>query len=57
MMDLIFKFTCDEAGAPAVEYAILVSFIAVFIVASVTTFGQAIRNIFVVFNQRMGGGP
>ena len=39
IMDLIIKFTCDEAGASAVEYALLLAFIALAIVASVTTFG------------------
>ena len=56
MMDLIIKFTCDEAGAPAVEYAFLVSFIALAIVASVTTFGAAIRDIFALLNTKMSGG-
>ena len=45
-MDLIIKFTFDEAGASAVEYAFLMAFIAVAIVASVTTFGAAVKDIF-----------
>ena len=45
-MDLIMKFTCDEAGATAVEYAFLLAFIAVFIVASVQSFGAAVANLF-----------
>ena len=32
-MDLILKFACDEAGAPAVEYALLLAFIALAIIA------------------------
>jgi len=47
MMDLIIKFTCDEAGAAAVEYAFLMTFIALAIAASVTTFGIAVKNSFV----------
>ena len=39
-MDLLVKFSCDEAGASAVEYAFLLAFIAVAIAASVMTFGQ-----------------
>jgi Flp pilus assembly pilin Flp len=46
VMDLIMKFTCDEAGAPAVEYAFLLAFIAVLIVASVQSFGAAVANLF-----------
>jgi Flp pilus assembly pilin Flp len=45
-MDLIIKFTCDEAGASAVEYALLMAFIAVVIATSVTTFGAAVANLF-----------
>ena len=52
-MDLIIKFTCDEAGASAVEYALLISFIAVAIVASVSTFGVAIRDSFVTSRSKM----
>ena len=45
-MDLIIKFTCDEAGASAVEYALLMAFIALAIVISVTTFGAAVKGLF-----------
>ena len=47
-MDLILKFSCDEAGAPAVEYAFLLAFIAVAIAATVRTFGLAVANLFIV---------
>ena len=46
VMDLILKFSCDEAGASAVEYAFLVAFIAVAIAASVRSFGFAVANLF-----------
>jgi Flp pilus assembly pilin Flp len=46
IMDLLIKFTLDEAGAPAVEYAILLACIATAIAASVSTFGIAIRGLF-----------
>jgi len=45
-MNLILKFSADEAGAPAAEYALLLAFIAVAIAASVTGFGAAILNSF-----------
>lgn len=48
VMDLILKFSADEAGAPAVEYALLLAFIAVAIAASVQTFGLAVANLFVL---------
>ena len=46
VMDLILKFSFDEAGSPAVEYAFLVAFIAVAIAASVRSFGSAVANLF-----------
>jgi Flp pilus assembly pilin Flp len=48
IMDLILKFTADEAGAPAVEYALLLAFITLAIVASVRTFGAAVGNLFII---------
>ena len=44
IMDLIIRFTCDEAGASAVEYALLLTLIALAILGSVTTLGIAIRH-------------
>ena len=52
-MDMLVKFSCDEAGASAVEYALLLGFIALAIIASVTTFGQAIRDSFFRSNQKL----
>jgi len=54
-MDLIIKFTCDEAGASAVEYALLMAFIAVAIAASVATFGAAVRESFLSSTAKMFG--
>jgi Flp pilus assembly pilin Flp len=48
VMDLIIKFAEDESGAPAVEYAFLLAFIAVAIAASVVTFGAAVAGLFEV---------
>jgi len=45
-MNLIMKFAFDEAGASAVEYALLMAFIAVAIAASVATFGATINGLF-----------
>ena len=51
-MDLIIKFSADEAGASAVEYALLMAFIAVAIAGSVTTFGTAVAGLFDTFRGR-----
>ncbi len=45
-MELIIRFTGDESGAPAVEYAFLMAFIAVAIAASILTFGSAVATLF-----------
>jgi Flp pilus assembly pilin Flp len=47
-MDPILKFSSDEAGASAVEYALLLACITLAIAASVSTFGVAVANLFVV---------
>ena len=43
-MDKIKSFFKDEEGASAVEYALLVSLIAVVIIAAVTSLGESIRD-------------
>ena len=44
VMDLILKFSADEAGASAVEYGLLMAFIALVIITSVTAFGNAVKD-------------
>ena len=56
VMDLIMKFTFDEAGAPAVEYALLVAFIAVAIAASISAFGAAVNGLFADAAKKFPGG-
>jgi Flp pilus assembly pilin Flp len=56
MMDLLTKFSWDEAGASAVEYAFLLAFIAVAIAASVMTFGVALKDSFVNSTTKMFPG-
>ena len=46
VMDLILNFSCDEAGASSVEYALVVSFIALAIAGSVLYLGGAIKLVF-----------
>ena len=45
-MDMILKFSADEAGVSAVEYAILLTFIALAIAGSVLSLGNTVRGIF-----------
>jgi Flp pilus assembly pilin Flp len=46
IMDLIIRFSWDESGAPAVEYALLLAFIAVAIAASVKSLGTVVSGLF-----------
>ena len=48
VMDLIIKFTCDEAGATAVEYGLLLALISIVIAGSVSTFGAKVATLFVI---------
>jgi|HubBroStandDraft_1064217.scaffolds.fasta_scaffold174709_2 pilus assembly protein Flp/PilA len=40
------NFTADESGATAIEYALIASLIAVFIITAVTTVGQKVSTVF-----------
>ena len=40
------KFHQDNSGASAVEYAILIGFIAIVIIAAVAIFGGAVKGLF-----------
>ena len=48
VMDLILKFAADEAGATAVEYALLLAFIASVIIGSVSTLGTKVATWFII---------
>ena len=45
-MDEIVKFSGDDSGASAVEYALLIMCIAMAVVAAAKTFGTAVRGLF-----------
>ena len=46
VMDLILKFSADEAGASAVEYSLVVTFIALAIAGTVLLLGGAVKGAF-----------
>jgi Flp pilus assembly pilin Flp len=46
IMDLIGKFSGDESGATAVEYALMIMCIALAVFAAVQAFGAAVRGLF-----------
>ena len=45
-MNLIIQFTCDEAGASAVEYGLMLALITLAIIGSVTIFGGFVKGLF-----------
>jgi Flp pilus assembly pilin Flp len=55
-MDLILKFSADEAGAPAVEYALLVACIALIVATGISSLGQALKNSIADSKTKMFGG-
>ena len=53
-MKQLIKFLKEQNGATAVEYAIMVSVIAMVIFIAVTTLGLSLVSLFENFNNRMG---
>ena len=45
-MDLILRFAADEAGATAVEYALMLALITSVIIGSVSTLGTKVAGCF-----------
>ena len=45
-MTRLQAFLGDESGVTAIEYALIASLIAVFIIAAVTTVGTQVRTVF-----------
>ena len=48
VMDLIIKFSSDEAGATAVEYALMLALIASVIIGSVSALGTKVISLFII---------
>jgi pilus assembly protein Flp/PilA len=46
MLSLVRAFARDESGAVATEYAFLIIFIALAIVAGITVLGNGLNNLF-----------
>jgi len=44
------KFYQDDSGASAVEYSLLLAFIALVIISAVTAFGSSVNGLFVKGN-------
>lgn len=46
MRDLLRAFVADETGATAIEYSLILAFMALGILAGVTSAGQSLNNSF-----------
>jgi pilus assembly protein Flp/PilA len=57
MLSLIHRFRTDERGASAVEYTMLVVFIALAIAAGAQTFGSSISTWFSTTGTNIGTLP
>ena len=45
-MDLLVKFSADESGASAVEYALMLVCIALTVAAAIKSLGLGVRGLF-----------
>jgi pilus assembly protein Flp/PilA len=45
-MDLILKFAYDEAGAPALEYALILALLGIGLISGITALGNTLSNVF-----------
>jgi len=52
-MDLIERLIMNEQGADAVEYALLVSLIAIAIIVTVTALGSKLNDVFNTVNSKL----
>ncbi len=45
-MDLIIRFISDEAGAAALEYALILTILGIALIGSMNTLGDALNGVF-----------
>jgi pilus assembly protein Flp/PilA len=45
-MTRLQAFLSDESGVTAIEYALIASLIAVFVIAAITTVGKSVSTVF-----------
>lgn len=54
-MNLFRRFLRDEAGATAIEYALIAAFMAAVVIAGMQVLGPAIGNAFTAIANQLGG--
>ena len=56
IMDLIIRFICDEAGAPALEYALILAFLGVALIGGIGALGGALNGVFISITDKLVSG-
>jgi Flp pilus assembly pilin Flp len=54
-MDLIIKFACEETGAPALEYSLLLALIGIFLISSIGALGTSLIGVFISMSGKLAG--
>jgi len=56
MRKLVVRFVADEAGATAIEYALIAVGLSIVIVAAVNSIGTSLSSTFSSISSQLGGG-
>jgi Flp pilus assembly pilin Flp len=56
IMDLIMKAAWDEGGTAALEYAIVMASIGIFLISSIGSLGGTLFGVFTSMTAKLGGG-
>jgi len=56
MRKLVVRLVADEAGATAIEYALIAVGISIVIVAAVNSIGTSLSSTFSSISSQLGGG-
>ena len=54
-MDLIIRFTSDEAGAAALEYALILTILGIALMGGMNALGNALNGVFDEYNGKIDG--
>jgi pilus assembly protein Flp/PilA len=55
-MDLIMNFVCDEAGAAATEYALILVILGVALMSAISAIGTNLTSVFTGVSGHLSGG-
>ncbi len=55
MKKFLTKFTKEESGATAIEYALIAGLISVVVITALTTLGGSLESTFTTISNTLGG--